>query len=190
MRRIILFVLFILIAAVLIFWFAASKVTNNLDPYVYDLPYKKGVSYKVVQGYGGLFSHYKTAAIDFSMPVGTPIYAAREGEVYSYKDNGMKGGPSRKYKNEANYVMIKQPDGSYGCYWHLQYKGVVIKKGFVKKGDLIGYSGETGYVLRPHLHFSVKGVLNYRKDSYVRTKFHTTKGDILLKRGNSYEKPQ
>ncbi len=190
MRRIILFVLFIPITTVFIFWFAASKVTNNLDTYIYDLPYKKGASYKVVQGYGGLFSHYKTAAIDFGMPVGTPIYAAREGEVYSYKDNSKKGGSSKKYKNEANYIMIKHPDGSYGCYWHLQYKGVVVKKGFVKKEDLIGYSGETGYVLRPHLHFSVKRVLNYKKESYVRTKFRTVKGDILLKRGNSFENPQ
>ncbi|MBL7724675.1 MAG: M23 family metallopeptidase [Chitinophagaceae bacterium] len=189
MKKILLFIAFILIAGAVFFWFGASSVTKNTDAYIYDLPFKKGASFNIVQGYGGFFSHYGTAAIDFEMPVGTPIYAAREGVVYSYKENNNEGGPYKKYKNKANYIMIKHPDGSFGCYWHLQYNGVVAKRGFVRKGDLIGYSGETGYVIRPHLHFSVKRILNYKKDSYLRTKFRTSKGILLLKRGYVYENP-
>lgn len=187
----ILLTLFI-IAAVLaigifIFFSLSSRVTDNIDNYVYDLPYKDGTSHRVVQGYGGLFSHKNTAAIDFAMDVGTPVYAAREGSVYAYKDNSDEGGPRPKYNRKANFIMIKHPDGSYGCYWHLQKNGVVVKSGPVAKGQLIGYSGATGFVLRPHLHFSVKRVLNYEMDSYVRTKFRTTDGVQLLKRGKSYE---
>lgn len=123
------------------------------------------------------------------MRVGTPIHAAREGIVYSYKDNSDEGGPWAKYKNKANYIMIRHDDGSFGCYWHLQKDGVVVKKGRVAKGQLIGYSGATGLVLFPHLHFSVKRVLNYDMNSFVRTKFRTTNGIELLKRGERYTRP-
>ena len=173
----------------MIFFLTPSEVTKNLDNYVYDLPYAEGTAHKVVQGYGGRFSHTNEAALDFGMAVGTPIHAAREGVVYSFKDNSNQGGPFSKYSHRANYIIIKHSDGSFGCYWHLQQNGVVIKKGKVTKGQLIGYSGATGFVLRPHLHFTVKRILNFEMDSYVRTKFRTKKGIQLLESGVYYENP-
>jgi len=174
---------------VLVFSFISSSVTSNVDPYIYNLPFKENSKYRVVQGYGGLFSHYHTAALDFGMPVGTPIYAAREGLIYSYKDNSNEGGPLPKYKSKANYIIIKHSDGSFGCYWHLQKNGVTVKQGIVKKGQLIGYSGNTGFVLRPHLHFSVKRKLNYNEDSFVKTKFKTKNGVEFLKSKHIYQRP-
>jgi murein DD-endopeptidase MepM/ murein hydrolase activator NlpD len=188
MKKIAVFILVVLIL-ILVFWLLESKVTDNSDTYVYDLPFEKGNSYRVIQGYGGWFSHKGLAALDFYMPVGTPVYAAREGEVFSYKDNSKRGGLMPGYKKQANFIVIKHSDGTFGCYWHLQFKGVVIKKGKVLKGQLIGYSGNTGFVLAPHLHFTVKRFLNYNKDSFVRTKFKTTKGVLYLERGRSYERP-
>src|ERR1700730_10772131 len=47
--------------------------------YVYALPYEKGASHLIVQGYFGTFSHKEKAALDFSIKRGTKIYAAREG---------------------------------------------------------------------------------------------------------------
>jgi murein DD-endopeptidase MepM/ murein hydrolase activator NlpD len=181
--------LLIILFAVIIFWLLDSQVTENSDSYVYNLPFKEGSSHKVVQGYGGWFSHSGIAALDFYMPVGTPVYAAREGIVYSYKEDSDKGGLLPCYKKQANYIIIKHTDGSYGCYWHLQQNGVVTKKGAVQKGQLIAYSGNTGFVLAPHLHFSVKNKLNYDKDSFVRTKFNTAEGVLLLKRGQTYMRP-
>jgi murein DD-endopeptidase MepM/ murein hydrolase activator NlpD len=179
----------ILIVGVAIYFSLGSPVTDNLDSYIYDLPYREESTHKVVQGYGGRFSHENKAALDFEMKVGTPIYAAREGTVYSFKDDSNEGGPFSKYERKANYIIIKHSDGSFGCYWHLQKDGVTIKKGKVKKGQLIGYSGNTGFVLRPHLHFAVKRKLDYDMNSFVRTKFRTTKGIELLKSGDTYEKP-
>lgn len=184
-----LFFLLVPSLVITIFWLLGSKVTTNTDSYIYELPFAPGSSHKVVQGYGGWFSHKGLAALDFYMPAGTPVYAAREGVVFRYKDNSNEGGILPGYKNKANYIMIQHPDGSYGCYWHLQHNGVVTKKGFVHKGELIGYSGSTGFVLAPHLHFSVKRKLNYNKDSFVRTKFNTSQGIVLLQRGNTYQRP-
>ena len=187
MKKFIL-ILLIIIVGLVIYFSLSTKVTDNLDSYIYELPFKEGTAHKVVQGYGGMFSHKHKAALDFGMPERTPIYAAREGVVCSFKDDSNEGGLSVSEK-KANYIIIRHNDGSFGCYWHLQKSGVVIKKGMISKGQLIGYSGSTGFVLRPHLHFAVKRKLNYDKDSFVRTKFRTTKGIQFLQKGERYEKP-
>ena len=182
--------LFLVIAGLAIYFSLTTEVTQNLDTYTYDLPFKEGAKHKIVQGYGGMFSHKHKAALDFSMSEGTPIYAARDGVIYSYKDDSNEGGPFPSYQNMANYIIVKHDDGSFGCYWHLQKNGVTIKKGRVAKGQLIGYSGSTGFVLQPHLHFAVKLKLTYDKDSFVKTKFRTTKGILLLEKGKAYERPK
>ncbi len=186
--KIIASIIFICIIVILMFSFYSTSVTKNIDPYIYTLPFEKGTKHRVVQGYGGLFSHKNIAAIDFEMREGTPIYAAREGTIYNYKDDSNEGGPFSTYKNKANYIIVKHSDGSFGCYWHLKKDGAIVKKGMVTKGQLIGYSGATGFTLRPHLHFSVKRKLNYEKESFVQTKFITTDGILILQNGNSYKR--
>jgi len=183
------FIVLVIAAGVYVLFSGSTPVTANIDTYEYELPFRQGAKYKVVQGYGGLFSHRHIAALDFGMPPGTPVYAAREGIIYSYKDDSDEGGPFAKYKGRANYIIIRHDDGSFGCYWHLQKNGVLVKRGHVSKGRQIGVSGATGFVLRPHLHFSVKRQLNYRENSFVRTTFKTTKGIMLLERGETYERP-
>jgi murein DD-endopeptidase MepM/ murein hydrolase activator NlpD len=188
MKKFILIIL-LLVIGIVVYFNLETGVTGNLDSFVYQLPFKEGTSHKVVQGYGGMFSHKHKAALDFSMPEGTPVYAARGGVIYSTKDDSDEGGPFSKYEGKANYIIIQHDDKSFGCYWHLRKNGVVVKKGRVNKGQLIGYSGSTGFVLRPHLHFAVKRRLNYEKDSFVRTKFETKKGIQFLERGETYENP-
>ncbi len=188
-KKLISFILLIILCSS-IFWLLSSDVTQKTDSYVYDLPFEKGGSHKIIQGYGGWFSHKGIAALDFYMPVGTAVFAAREGVVYNFKEDSDEGGPLPAKKNKANYIIIKHADGSYGCYWHLQHNGVVTKKGFVQKGQLISYSGNTGFVVAAHLHFSVKTKLNYDKDSFVKTKFNTNEGVLLLKRGKTYKRPR
>ncbi len=186
----ILFGIFLFLATgVFLFFSITTAVTKNTDSYEYELPFKKGEEYRVSQGYGGLFTHRNIAAIDFAMPAGTPVCAAREGTVHSYKSDSDEGGISSKYKNKSNYVIIKHDDGSFGCYWHLQKDAVFVKRGRIQKGQQIGLSGATGQVLRPHLHFSVKSKLTYDKDSFRKTKFKTTIGTIFLKQGTTYKRP-
>jgi murein DD-endopeptidase MepM/ murein hydrolase activator NlpD len=182
-------ILLIILVSVAIYFSVGSEVTRNLDSYIYELPFKQGTSHRVVQGYGGRFSHKNKACLDFEMPVGTPVYAAREGEVYRFKDDSNEGGILPKYEKRANYIIIRHDDGSFACYWHLKQYGVMVKKGRVTKGQLIGFSGSTGFVLRPHLHFSVKKQLSYEMDAFVRTKFRTSDGVKMLESGHSYKKP-
>jgi murein DD-endopeptidase MepM/ murein hydrolase activator NlpD len=179
-----------IVALILLILFTyQTDVTKNLDDYIYELPFAKGTKHRVVQGYGGLFSHSHIAALDFAMPVGTPVHAAREGKVYSYKDNSNEGGYGSNYKGKANYLIIQHNDGSFGCYWHLKENGVLVKNGHVAKGQQIGLSGATGLVIRPHLHFSVKRKLTYDMNSFVQTKFNTTGGILILDDWETYERP-
>jgi murein DD-endopeptidase MepM/ murein hydrolase activator NlpD len=181
----ILTLLILVAVAGLIFTGCSNKITSAVDNYIYELPYKPGTSHKVIQGYGGLLSHSHEAALDFKMPVGTEIYAARDGDIYRYKDDSNKGGLFVN-KHMANFIIIRHSDGSFGCYWHLKQNGVLVTSGHVHRGQLIGYSGNTGFTLQPHLHFSVKRRLSYDVDSYIQTKFQTNKGVVFLRRGKTY----
>jgi murein DD-endopeptidase MepM/ murein hydrolase activator NlpD len=95
-------------------------------------------------------------AVDFSMPDGTELYAAREGVVVDVESRHRLGGASRKYAAYANFVVIEHSDGSTGEYYHLQQNRVFVRPGDnVKRGQLIGLSGSTGFTSVPHLHFAV-----------------------------------
>lgn len=128
------------------------------DNVLYQLPFPKTKPYPISQGPNGAFSHTgpNRFAIDWAMPVGSEILAAREGIVISLREDSFRGGASNKYKSEENYLWIKHPDGTIGQYLHLKKHGVVVEIGEkVDKGQLIAYSGNTGYSTAPHLHFHV-----------------------------------
>ncbi len=63
----------------------------------------------------------------------------------------------------GNFVKIKHEDGYYTLYAHL--KDVYVKEGEeVKKGQEIGYMGNTGNAYGVHLHFEVRLPNNTRID--------------------------
>ncbi|MGC8981455.1 MAG: M23 family metallopeptidase [Minisyncoccia bacterium] len=118
----------------------------------------------------GLYAHenYPESryAIDFSMPVGTLILAARRGRVVRVKDNSNKWGLGRQYEKKVNCVVIKHSDGTFAEYLHFGKKQIVVKIGDkVKAGDLLGYSGLSGRMDKPHLHFNVFKIKNWKATS-------------------------
>ena len=128
------------------------------SPYV--LPYGAGESYLVVQGNCTPGTHSPGSrdayAYDFSMPIGTPVIAARAGVVGEleerYEDrNGVA--------SQANYVLLRHTDGTAAVYFHLTQNGVLVGLGqSVRQGAAIGLSGQTGRQgISPHLHFGVLG---------------------------------
>jgi murein DD-endopeptidase MepM/ murein hydrolase activator NlpD len=136
-------------------WMGDISLLNYDSNYIYDLPFAKGKSFLVYQGYGGKFSHQNDNALDFTMPEGTELLAAREGVVLKVVQNNSTSCPLEECKKYNNYVIIYHPDGTFAMYAHIQLNGSLVKEGdIVKKGDKIAYSGNTGFTNGPHLHFS------------------------------------
>ncbi|MCM1984663.1 M23 family metallopeptidase [Lyngbya confervoides] len=99
-------------------------------------------------------------AYDLAMPIGTPLYAMRDGVVVGVRDRYPDTGGGRSRFSKFNYVMIRH-DGDYrSVYMHMQqnFNAVVnLKKGdSVRAGQLIGYSGNSGWSTGPHLHLEVQ----------------------------------
>jgi murein DD-endopeptidase MepM/ murein hydrolase activator NlpD len=155
--------------------------------YVYALPYEKGRSFLIVQGYFGVFSHKERAALDFKMKQGTKICAARDGVVVRIKEDSDRGGMNKKYRSDGNNIVIQHPDGSRAGYWHLQKDGALVNAGdTVKQGQVIALSGKTGYASMPHLHFLVWRSDNKRQWSSVATRFQTSKSIKYLRAWRKY----
>lgn len=102
----------------------------------------------------GSHLHNDVWAWDFKMPIGTPIVAASEGTVRLARGDSTEGGCDPKHASKANYVVIDHGDGLETQYLH--FASVIVTPGQkVQKGELLGYSGETGWSCGPHLHFKV-----------------------------------
>ena len=82
--------------------------------------------------------------IDFACIVGTPLYATHDGIVSTKKST--KGYGMEVRIDNQHYQII---------YAHLS-KFVVKNGDAVKKGQLIGYSGNTGFSTGPHLHYGIR----------------------------------
>ena len=124
--------------------------------YRYTLPYPKGEKYKIIQSFGGKFSHNKPHskyAIDFGTQIGDTITAIREGIVFYVKEDSNEHCRTRKCINKGNKIMILHKDGTLAHYVHLNYQGALVVVGDkVEVGQPIAISGMTGFTTTPHLH--------------------------------------
>jgi murein DD-endopeptidase MepM/ murein hydrolase activator NlpD len=105
-------------------------------------------------------------AVDIAMPVGTAVYAAREGVVINVAARHFRTGLNLQSMDEANFVQILHNDGTYAIYAHLQLDTVRVKRGQrVTRGEYIANSGNTGFSSGPHLHFVVLHNVGLRSES-------------------------
>jgi len=116
---------------------------------------------RIDQGYGGRFSHRDPEnryAVDFAVPIGTSVLAARDGLVMQVESDFDRPGLDRdRYCGRANFVRILHDDGTMSLYAHLKPGGVLVRVGQrVRAGQQIGLSGNTGFTTGPHLHFVVQ----------------------------------
>ena len=160
----------------------------NLD-YIYILPFSKEEKVQVYQGYNGSFSHSGEQAIDFGLEIGEKVIASRNGVVYKVVDSNSKSCKDKSCSQYNNLIMLYHEDGTFAEYVHLDYNGAKVKVGdFVKAGDLIGNSGNTGWSSGPHLHFRVFQFTKKGDTKSFKTLFKTdAKNGLYLKEKQFYK---
>ena len=84
--------------------------------------------------------------IDFTAPIGTPIYATGDGGVERLKN---------KMTGYGKVVIINHGFGYESLYAHMSK--IIVKPGEkVKRGQIIGYVGNTGRSTGPHVHYEIR----------------------------------
>lgn len=103
--------------------------------------------------------------VDFGASVGTPVKSVLEGVVVGTGNTDVYAG----CYSFGKWVMVKHPNGLSTIYGHLSVIKAVEGQN-VATGDVIGYSGNTGYSTGPHLHLGVYATQGVRIEKYVNSK--------------------
>lgn len=118
-----------------------------------QMPAIQPVNGRITSGYGIRFHPVLKVrrmhpGLDFHAPVGTPVYATGDGVIKEAKIGGGLGRYVKVLHETAGYVTV---------FAHLSEIAAGARAGrSVKRGDLIGYSGNTGLSEAPHLHYEVR----------------------------------
>jgi murein DD-endopeptidase MepM/ murein hydrolase activator NlpD len=102
-----------------------------------------GYGYRIHPIYKTRKMHY---GMDFSAKTGTEIYATGDGVISKVK---------KSKRGYGNYVKINHGFGYETLYAHMS-KYIVKKGQRVKRGEVIGYVGNSGISTAPHLHYEVR----------------------------------
>lgn len=170
-------------------WARGDFTARHKNSHVYRIPFEAGKSVSIGQGCNGQFSHFGPArfSLDFEVPVGTPIFAARGGQVVDVVENNTKGGPTREFLEFDNRIVIQHSDKTMSVYSHLKYRGAEVRVGQkVRQDQLIGYSGNTGFSTAPHLHFAVTRGTAEDSEQTIRVKFATQSGRKSCPKAGSF----
>jgi len=120
-----------------------------------EMPAIQPVNGRITSGFGIRFHpvlkvNRMHPGLDFHAPVGTPIYATGDGVIKEAKSGGGLGRYVKIEHRSAGYVTV---------YGHMSKIATDIRQGrTIKRGDLIGYSGNTGLSEAPHLHYEVRSL--------------------------------
>ncbi|MBN2093936.1 MAG: peptidoglycan DD-metalloendopeptidase family protein [Candidatus Zambryskibacteria bacterium] len=106
--------------------------------------------------------------VDFRASIGTPIKTTLNGIVKGFGNTDEQKG----CYSYGKWILIEHPNGLSTLYAHLSL--IKVSKGQqVSTGEIIGYSGNTGYSTGPHLHLTVyatQGVEIQRYSSSINCK--------------------
>ena len=101
---------------------------------------------RVISGFGPKTTGQQNDGINVAVPEGTPIKAAEDG-VVAYAGNELK--------SYGNLVLIRHSNGYVTAYAHASE--ILVKRDEpIKRGQVIGKSGQTGNVTAPQLHFEIR----------------------------------
>ena len=111
----------------------------------------------------------KHKGMDFSAPTGTPIYSTSDGKVIRVDGRAPGYGKHIRIDHGFGYVTL---------YAHLS-KYNVRRGQEVKRGDVIGFVGNTGRSVAPHLHYEI------RKDGVAVNPINFYYGDLNTEEFNA-----
>ncbi len=138
-----------------------DPAAQHLPTEPYRLPFSAASSYLVSQAYPDFATHGDPSsqyAIDFEMPIGTPIHSARAGVVIEVASDFYQSGIDVDVDGpRANVVRVLHDDGTMSVYAHLNWNSIRVVPGqYVGRGEYIADSGNTGFSTGPHLHFAIQ----------------------------------
>jgi murein DD-endopeptidase MepM/ murein hydrolase activator NlpD len=169
-----------------------SSQTQPDPDHRYGLPFGGTEPRTLIGGYGGGTHMAENAySLDFGLPTGTPVLAARGGVVVEVQDGFTETGMDPDLLGQANLVAIAHADGTLASYGHLS-AGILVAVGEeVVRGQRLGLSGSTGFSGQPHLHFHVgKFLVGGGYDHTIPVEFEDGDGAPLdLEEGRRYEPP-
>jgi murein DD-endopeptidase MepM/ murein hydrolase activator NlpD len=127
----------------------------------YRLPYALSSEVRVSQTFPDTTTHSDPAsqhAVDFVMPIGTDVFAARDGVVIEVASDFYDSGTDLAVDGpRANIVRVLHDDGTMALYVHLNWNTIRVVPGQrVRRGEYLADSGNTGFSTGPHLHFVVQ----------------------------------
>ncbi|OGF64426.1 hypothetical protein A2661_02700 [Candidatus Giovannonibacteria bacterium RIFCSPHIGHO2_01_FULL_45_24] len=126
--------------------FSSGILLNPIDGGVITQEFGRTSFSKYTDVYGGNGHN----GIDFRAAVGTPVRAAESGVVKATGNTDYICSRG----SYGKWVLMEHPNKLATLYAHLSLVRVGARQE-VQKGDIIGYSGNTGYTTGPHLHFTV-----------------------------------
>ncbi len=134
---------------------------EHKPPQPYRLPYALSTAVRVSQAFPDRKTHGDIAsqhAVDFVMPIGTDVFAARDGLVIEVASDFFESGTDRDVDGpRANVVRVLHDDGTMALYVHLNWNTIRVVPGQrVRRGEYLADSGNTGFSTGPHLHFVVQ----------------------------------
>ena len=113
------------------------------------LPIKNGKITTAYKKAGKMWSKGYHTGVDFAVSTGTPVLAVADGKI----ENANWG---KSYGNQV----VQKVAGGWVIYAHLN--AVRVKPGVtVKKGQIVGESGNSGNSSGPHLHFEYRSKLRW-----------------------------
>lgn len=170
---------------------------------LFQYPFPKGTAIRCDQSFDGLNSSIPESdrthtgleafAVDFSMPIGTQVCAAREGIVVEVISNFADYSqdpysPIESDKGRENKIKILHSDNTYSTYAHIKQNSSRVTVGRkVAIGDIICLSGHNGYSTGPHLHFEVSKSNDEGKFQTLEFSFNDGHGNPITPQvGTSY----
>jgi hypothetical protein len=85
----------------------------------------------------------------------TPVQAIKDGIIFKIKNDSKRYGLKKELKDQANYIVIDHGDETFTEYSHLSKKVPIRIGQKIKAGELIGYTGLSGYMKTPNLYLNL-----------------------------------